>query len=54
MYKKMYLRLFNAVSDSLTAMEQMNYGEARRLLMQAQQSCEELFLDSEEEEAPLT
>ena len=53
MYKKMYLRLFNAVSDSLTAMEQMNYGEARRLLMQAQQACEELFLDGEEEKPSL-
>lgn len=48
MYKQMYLHLFNAVTDSLEAMEQMNYGEAKQILTAAQVECEELYLDGEE------
>ena len=49
MYRKMYYTLFNAVTDALEAMEQQNYGQARELLMAAQQQSEEIFMDSEEE-----
>ena len=45
----MYLHLFNAVTDSLVELERMNYGQAYHCLKQAQQACEEMFLDGEDE-----
>ena len=50
MYRKMYYTLFNAVTDALEAMEHQNYGQARALLIAAQQQSEEIFMDSDEEE----
>ncbi len=50
MYRKMYYTLFNAVTDALNAMEQQNYGQARALLVAAQQQSEEIFMDSDEDE----
>ncbi len=44
MYKKMYLELFNHVTDALEAMEQRNYGQAEDLLKRGQQEAEELYL----------
>ena len=35
-YKKMYLLLFNAITDALEQMEQQNYGTAKDLLIAAQ------------------
>ena len=49
MNKEMYLHLFNAVTDSLSEIERMNYPKAYLLLMQAQQACEEIFIDGEEQ-----
>lgn len=43
-YKTMYLHLFNRVSDAVNALEAMNYGQAKELLMRAQQEAEELYL----------
>ncbi|MBQ4582767.1 MAG: hypothetical protein IJB04_05970 [Oscillospiraceae bacterium] len=50
MYRTMYYTLFNAVTDALNAMEQQNYGQARALLVAAQQQSEEIFMDSDEDE----
>ena len=50
MYRKMYYTLFNAITDALSAMEQQNYGQARELLIAAQQQSEEIFMDSDEDE----
>lgn len=50
MYKKMYLKLFNAVTDALEAMERRNYGQAEDLLKRGQQEAEELYLAGEEAE----
>ena len=47
-YKKMYFHLFNAVTDALAALEQQNFGAAAELLVQAQQACEEIYLDAED------
>ena len=43
-YKTMYLHLFNRVSDAVNALEAMNYGQAKELLIRAQQEAEELYL----------
>ena len=49
-YKKMYYRLFNSVTDALAAMAQQNFGAAADLLRQAQIDSEALFLDGSEGE----
>ena len=49
MYRKMYYRLFNAISDALEEMEQQNYGQAKERLIAAQQECEEMYLQEGEE-----
>ena len=43
-YKTMYLHLFNRVSVAVNALEAMNYGQAKELLIHAQQEAEELYL----------
>ena len=50
MYQKMYYALFNAITDALEAMAQQNYGQAKALLIAAQQQSEELYLDGEDDE----
>ena len=47
MYKAMYSLLFNRITDAL---EQLNIGEARRTLMQAQCDSESLFAETEDKE----
>lgn len=42
--------LFNAVTDAVAAMEVQNFGQARQILIQAQQDCEEWFLSHPEDE----
>ena len=37
-YKKMYLSLFNSITDSLNALESLNFGQAADILRQAQRS----------------
>ena len=48
MYEKMYHILFNAVTDSLEELRQMNFGAAARLLEEAQRRTEEVYLAAEE------
>ena len=43
-YQKMYTMLFNAVTDALEKMEAQNYGDAKALLISAQQKAEELYI----------
>jgi len=52
MYQKMYYTLFNAITDALAAIEQQNYGQAKMLLISAQQQTEEQYLDSEDASFP--
>lgn len=50
MYEKMYLKLFNAVTDALVQMENLNYGLAERILRDGQQKAESIYTGEEEEE----
>ena len=43
-YRKLYLRLFNRVTDALENMAKRNYIAAEHILVAAQQECEELFI----------
>ena len=53
-YQKLYTGLFNDVTRAVAAIDAMNYGMARQLLVQAQLSAEEAYIedgDSETAEA---
>lgn len=44
-YQKMYLLLFNAITDALEEMEKQNYGEAAELLRKAQVDGESIYME---------
>ena len=44
-YEKLYFSLFNAVTDALKDMEQLNFGEAKTRLISAQQQAEEQYIN---------
>ena len=48
LYKNLYFHLFNQITDALEALEKQNYGEARDILIRAQQEAEERYLNAEE------
>ena len=43
-YQTMYLKLFNAVTDAVSHIENRNYGFALQLLKEAQAKCEEIYI----------
>lgn len=49
LYQKMYLYLFNTVTDALARLEARETEQAKLLLIWAQQDCEELFISQGEE-----
>ena len=46
-YRKMYLLLFNAVTSALEQLEKQNLGEAKDLLITAQQKAEKIYITAE-------
>ena len=46
-YQKMYTTLFNAVTDALEKMEVQNCGDAKELLISAQQKTEEIYITAQ-------
>ena len=44
MYRKMYLLLFQAITDALKLLEKGNIWDAKKLLIQAQQDAEEVYI----------
>ena len=46
-YEKMYSTLFNAITDALEQIEQLNFGSAKDLLIAAQQQAEEIYISAE-------
>ena len=47
-YQKLYALLFNACTDAVEAMERMDFGTAKDLLIAAQQQAEEQYIAAEE------
>ena len=47
-YQKMYTTLVNAVTDALEKIETQNYGDAKDLLIAAQQQAEEIYITAED------
>lgn len=48
-YQPLYCKLFNAYTDVLEALNAQNYGQAKDLLIAAQQEAEELYLNMEKD-----
>ncbi|MBD5153632.1 MAG: hypothetical protein HDT15_00780 [Oscillibacter sp.] len=48
LYKKMYHRLFNAITDALRLLEEGNIWGAKKLLMDAQGETEEMYISYED------
>ena len=48
-YEKMYLELFNAVTDALKLLEEES--EASVLLKKAQMECEQIYIEAEDKES---
>ena len=46
-YLKMYLTLFNAITDALAQIEKQNYGDAKSALIAAQQKTEEMYITAQ-------
>ena len=51
-YKKLYLKLFNSVTDGINALENFDGVKALQILKQAQIDCEELYISSQESKQP--
>lgn len=49
MYKKMYLTLFNAITDALRLMEKGNPAGAAEILKRAQRDTEEMYIEAGED-----
>jgi hypothetical protein len=47
-YQQLYFQLFAAAADAVEAMEKANYGQAKEVLISAQQKAEEQCLDGEQ------
>ncbi len=47
-YKKIYHLLFNTMTDALEKIDDQNYGDARDILIAAQQKAEEIYINSED------
>ena len=47
-YQHMYLLLFHAVTDALSAMEHRNFGTAEEILKKGQIECEEYYMQAQE------
>ena len=48
-YEKLYHVMFNGATDALEQLEAQNYGLAKERLRQAQELCEELYINETEE-----
>ena len=46
LYKNLYFHLFNQITDALEEMEKQNFGQARDILIRAQQEAEETYLNA--------
>ena len=47
-YEKMYHHLFNAITDAIEKIEELDIGTAKQKLMTAQQETEEIYMETEE------
>ena len=46
-YQKIYTTLFNAITDALSQIETQNYGDAKEILISAQQKEEKIYITAQ-------
>ena len=46
-YQKMYTTLFDAITDALSQIKTQNYGDAKEILISAQQKAEEIYITAQ-------
>ena len=51
-YKQMYFSLFAAMCNAIDAIEKANYGEAKEIIVQAQQKTEDVYVGAGQEKQP--
>lgn len=44
-FEKMYFHLFNSLSKAIEEADKTNFGRVREILIQAQQECEDMYMD---------
>lgn len=49
-YQQLYYRLFNGITDAIEAIQKQNYGLAKDILISAQCTAEDMYLDMGETE----
>ena len=49
MFKRLYLLLFNRITDAIAALERGDAAQAEAVLIRAQQDAEELYMEGNEE-----
>lgn len=47
-YKLLYALMVSASEQAIEAIEQQNYGKAKKILIAAEQKCEEIFVSASE------
>ena len=47
-FKTLYFNLFNSMTDAIDALDAMNFGKAKEILIAAQQNAEERYLSQEQ------
>ena len=47
-YKHMYHIMLHAAEQVITEIDQANYGKARKILIEAEQAAEDVYLDGED------
>ena len=47
-YQKLYTLLFNAYTDAVEAIDRMDFGEAKAILIRAQQQAENCYIEAEQ------
>ena len=49
-YQKLYTMLFNSMTDAVNAIEKDDIESAKRIMMNAQQKAEDMYVESEDPE----
>ena len=49
-FEQMYFTLFSAICNAVDAIGEMNFGEAKEILLEATKQTEEQYIDSDEPE----
>ena len=49
-YQKLYTTLFNSLTDAIEEMDTHNFGNAKKIIIKAQQDAEQMYLAQSDDE----